>query len=127
MPSVKFRREDFQGKTPIVPGWYTLEVKDFSERASKDGDSTNFWGEFVIVSDGQFSGLTLRHCFNEKALAYAGGGADYMACFVSEPDRLVDKEVMETLKQTVDHTVQGYVEWDPEFRRNQIKDWRSAK
>lgn len=127
MPSVKFNKSDFQGKTPITPGWYKLEVGEFSERASKDGDSTNFWGEFKITQDGDFSGLQLRHCFNEKALAYAGGAVDFMACFTDNTEALNGMEVIDALKQTVGHAVQGYVEWDPEFRRNQIKDWRASK
>lgn len=127
MPSVRFNREDFQGKTPMKPGWYKLSVGEFVEKQSKDGDSTNFWGEFTVTDDGEHSGTKLRHCFNEKALGYAGGAVDFMACFTNEPEKLMDMEVIDALKQTTDHTVQGYVEWDPEFRRNQIKDWRASK
>lgn len=126
MPSVRFSKDDFMGKTPVVPKFYRLKAMEFTEKASRDGDSTNFWGEFVVVEDGEFSGLKVRHCFNEKALQYAGGAADYMSCFTKETDRLLEMEVIDALKQTVDHEVQGYLEWDPEFRRNQVKDWRSV-
>ena len=127
MPSVKFNKQDFLGKTPMTPKWYSLKVKGFSEKMSKDGDSTNFWGEFVVAEDGEFSGTELRHCFNEKALQYAGGAADYMACFTADTEKLDGVEVIDALKMTLDHNVMGYVEWDPEFRRNQIKDWRASQ
>lgn len=128
MPSVRFSRADFTGKQPIVPGWYVLSIVDFVEKSSKDGDSTNFWGTFKVATEGEFEGTELRHCFNEKALQYAGGAADYMACFVTDAaDKLADIEVIDALKQTIGRTIQGYVEWDPEFRRNQIKDWRAVK
>ena len=126
MPSVKFNKSDFQGKAPITPGWYRMEVKDFVEKMAKDNESTNFWGTFQIVQDGEFSGLEVRHCFSEKALQYAGGAADYMACFTSDTNKLVDMEVLDALKMTIDRPVQGYLEWDPEFRRNQIKDWKAS-
>ena len=126
MPSVKFNKSDFEGKQPITPGWYRLEVKDFVEKMAKDNESTNFWGTFQIVQDGEFSGLEVRHCFSEKALQYTGGAADYMACFTADTKKLYDMEVLDALKMTVDRTVQGYLEWDPEFRRNQIKDWKAS-
>jgi len=126
MPSVKFSKKDFQGKTPVVPKFYKLQVKNFTEKKSKDGDSTNFWGEFAIAEEGEFNSLELRHCFSEKALEYAGGAADYMSCFTQNTEQLYDMEVLDALKLTIDKQVMGYVEWDPEFRRNQIKDWRSV-
>lgn len=127
MPNVKFTREDFQGKTPIVPGWYTLMVGEFTERPSKDGDSTNFWGEFKITQDGQFQGTPLRHCFNEKALGFAGGAVDYMTCFTADPEKLEGAEVIDALMMTTGREVQGYCEWDPDFSRNQIRDWRKVE
>lgn len=127
MPSVKFTKDDFLGKSPMTPGWYTLKVGEFSEKLSKDQDSTNFWGEFQVDGDGEFGGTKLRHCFNEKALQYAGGAADYMACFTADTEKLQGMEVIDALKMTSDHAVQGYIEWDPEFRRNQIRDWRATK
>lgn len=126
MPSVKFSREDFQGKTPMTPGWYLLEPGEVTEKASKDGDSTNFWVEFKVLQDGDSQGTKLRHCFNEKALQYSGGAADYMACYTNDTEKLLDVEVVDALKMTSGKPIKGYVEWDPEFRRNQIKDWRSA-
>ena len=127
MPSVKFSKDSFLGKTPMVPKWYTLKVGDFSEKPSKDGDSTNFWGEYTVAEDGEFLGTKLRHCFNEKAIEYAGGAGDYMACFTSDTEKLIGMEVLDALKMTTEKSVQGYVEWDPEFRRNQIRDWRAAQ
>ena len=126
MPSVKFHREDFQGKTALVPGWKTLVIGEFTEKASRDGDSTNFWGEFKIDGAGDEAGTPLRHCFNEKALGFAGGAVDYMGCFTKDSEKLEETEVIEALQMTTGRKVQGYVEWDPEFRRNQIKDWRAA-
>lgn len=127
MPSVRFQKDDFLGKTPVVPGWYTLSIGEFTESLSKDKESTNFWGEFTVSTDGGFQGMKIRHCFNEKGMKYAAGAADYVACFTTETDQLVDTEVIDVLKMTSGKTVQGYLEWDPEFRRNQIKDWRSAR
>lgn len=127
MPSVKFRREDFLGKTPITPGWYPFTVGEFTEKAASNGESTNFWGEFKVAQDGDFKDTVIRHCFNEKAIEYSGGAADYMACFTSETDKLVGMEVLDMLKQTTGHVVLGYAEWNPQFRRNQINDWRSSK
>ena len=123
MPSVKFRKEDFQGKGPMKPGWYPLDVGDFVEKLSSGKDSTNFWGDFT-VRDGEYGGTQLRHCFNEKALQYSGGAADYMACFTQDVDKFTDMEVIDALKMTTGKQVQGAIEWDPQFRRNQIKDWR---
>lgn len=127
MPSVRFSKKDFMGKTPVVPKFYRLKAKEFSEKLSKDGDSTNFWGEFVVVEDGDSTGLEVRHCFNEKALEYGGGAAEYMACFTENTDALENMEVLDALKQTVDHEVQGFLQWDPNFRRNQVKEWRPVK
>ena len=127
MPSVKFNKADFLGKTPITPGWYTFNIGDFEEKQSKDRDSTNFWGEFTVAGDGEAAGTVIPHCFNEKALGFAGGAVDYMACFTSDTEKLVDKDVIDALKATTGRQVQGYTEWNPEFRRNQIKDWRQAK
>ena len=127
MPSVKFHRDDFMGKTPITPGWYKLAVGEFTAKEAKDGDSTNFWGEFKIVSDGPFTGAPIRHCFNEKALGFAGGAVDYMACFTKEPEKLEEQEVIDVLKMTTGREVQGYIEWNPTFRRNQVNDWRAVE
>ena len=127
MPSVKFRKEDFQGKTPMQPTWYTVVATEFTEKPSKDGDSTNFWGDFEVTQDGTFQGTKIAHCFSEKALQYAGGAADYMACFTTDTEKLVDAEVLDVLKMTVGKPVQGYIEWNPDFRRNQFKDWRAAR
>lgn len=126
MPSVRFRKEDFSGKVPIIPGWYKLSVGEFAEKQSKDGDSTNFIGEFIVSQDGQFQGTVIRHFFNEKALSFAGGVVDYMSCFTKDPEQLEGKEVIDALKMTTGRQCQGYLEWSPEFRRNQIKDWRSS-
>lgn len=125
MPSVKFSKKDFQGKGPMKPGWYPFDVGDFVEKLSSGKDSTNFWGEFTVnAANPEYAGTELRHCFNEKALQYAGGAADYMACFTQDVDKFTDMEVIDALKMTTGKQVQGAVEWDPQFRRNVIKDWR---
>lgn len=126
MPSVKFNKSDFQGKTPMTPGWYLLDIGGFDERESKGKDSTNFWGEYT-VAQGDFQGTVIAHCFSEKAITFAGGAGDYMACFTDNTDALVDKEVIDALKMTSGRQVMGYVEWNPEFRKNQVKDWRPVK
>lgn len=127
MPSVKFSKQDFLGKTPMQPGWYVFDVGDFEASSSKDGQSTNFWGRFTVAQDGADQGTEIRHCFNEKALGFAGGAVDFITCFTSDRNQLEGVEVLDVLKMSTGRKVQGYVQWSAEFRRNQIVDWRPVE
>lgn len=70
----KVTREDMLRSKVLNPAWYVAKVvKVWQETAKSDGESTNTWIEFSILSgpdqeDGSKANDTpVRRCFSEKA------------------------------------------------------------
>ncbi len=78
MPIIGFdEKEILRGKV-VTPGWFRLKIDAVGEAPSKDGGSTNYPVEGVIIKnadDGStdFAGVPISWNFNSKAISFAIG------------------------------------------------------
>jgi len=74
MPKWEFTPEDILSGKLVDPDWYILKITSIGEAPSKDGGSTNYPVEAVVVSslngDTTFAGVPLRWNFNSKAKGF---------------------------------------------------------
>jgi hypothetical protein len=103
---VAFSSEDMLRDKILDPGWYVVLIKDVVEGPSKDGGSTNYNVEGVVVAgasgESEFAGVPLRWNFNSKAISFAIGFLRALGVDV-QPDTRYD------LARAKDQTLQVYV------------------
>ncbi len=64
---MSYQKEELSGATPVPAGWYTLQLKGFRPRASKDGQSVSLNAELAIVSPSEYEGRRVFASLNSKA------------------------------------------------------------
>lgn len=103
MPMIQFQQKDLLRGKIVTPAWYRVKILATGEKPSKDGGSTNYPVEGIIVcnaDDGttDFAGVPLDWNFNSKAIGFAVGffaafGMDAEAGKRYELNGTVDKEL----------------------------------
>lgn len=94
MPVVSFSAKDINRNKLVSPAWYVMKVESVGEKPSRDGGSTNYPVEGVIVhdaSDGDttFSGVPVTWNFNSKAISFAIGFFEALGAEI-KPDQNLD-------------------------------------
>jgi hypothetical protein len=64
---MSYQKEELSGALPVPAGWYTLQVKNFRPRASKDGQSVSLNAELAIVGSTEYDGRRVFAGLNSKA------------------------------------------------------------
>lgn len=64
---MSYQKDELTGAPPVPSGWYTLQLKGFRPRASKDGQSVSLNAELVIVSPSEYEGRRVFASLNSKA------------------------------------------------------------
>lgn len=57
-----------QGKIVSSTGFLKCKQSNYESKTSKDGLSTNHWLSFQVVEAGEYEGLNIPWCVNEKGL-----------------------------------------------------------
>ena len=75
---LEFSDKDILRGKVISPDWYRVQIDEFEEKLSKDGQSTNFNYEGTVISnasngDTEFANVPVRWNFNSKAKGYMIG------------------------------------------------------
>jgi hypothetical protein len=83
MPLIQFSDRDLLRGKVVEPAWYLVEINNVGEAPSKDGGSTNYPVEGVIIKNADngaedFKGVPLDWNFNSKAIGFAVG---FLAAF----------------------------------------------
>jgi hypothetical protein len=78
MPVVSFSDRDMLQGTIVEPAWYVMTINSVGEAPSKDGGSTNYPVEGVIIrnadtGDDKFTAVPITWNFNSKAIGFAVG------------------------------------------------------
>lgn len=78
MPIISFSDRDMNRGIVIEPAWYLVNLIQVGEAPSKDGGSTNYPVEAIIVrnadtGDEKYAGVPLDWNFNSKAIGFAVG------------------------------------------------------
>ena len=83
MPIVQFSERDLLRGKVVEPAWYVVRIDNIGEAPSKDGGSTNYPVEGVIIRNADtgsedYAGVPLDWNFNSKAIGFAVG---FLAAF----------------------------------------------
>ena len=75
---LEFSDKDILRGKVISPDWYRVQIDEFEEKLSKDGQSTNFNYEGTVISnasngDTEFANVPVRWNFNSKAKGFMTG------------------------------------------------------
>jgi hypothetical protein len=78
MPAISYSQKDLLSGKVVEPAWYTMRVDNVGEQPSKDGGSTNYPVEAVIVKnadtgDTALAGVPISWMFNSKAIGFSRG------------------------------------------------------
>lgn len=78
MPIISFNDRDLLRGKIVEPAWYVVTINSVGEAPSKDGGSTNYPVEGVIVKNADngsedFANVPLDWNFNSKAISFAAG------------------------------------------------------
>jgi len=78
VPIVSFSDRDLLRGKIVEPAWYVVNIVSIGEAPSKDGGSTNYPVEGVIVKNAdngseEFANVPLDWNFNSKAISFAAG------------------------------------------------------
>ena len=78
MPIISFNDRDLLRGKIVEPAWYVVTINSVGEAPSKDGGSTNYPVEGVIVKNAdngseEFANVPLDWNFNSKAISFAAG------------------------------------------------------
>lgn len=80
---ITFSDKDLLRGKIVTPAWYRMRIDEIGEKASKDGGSTNYPVNGVILFNGdngstEFTGVPIIWNFNSKAQGLMVG---FLACF----------------------------------------------
>ena len=78
MPVISFSEKDLLRGKIVEPAWYRVRIDNIGEAPSKDGGSTNYPVEGVILKNADngsedFKGVPIEWNFNSKAIGFAVG------------------------------------------------------
>ena len=77
-PMIGFTDKDLLRGTVVIPAWYRVRIDAVGEKLSKDGGSTNYPVEGIILKNADdgtetFAKVPLDWNFNSKAIGFAVG------------------------------------------------------
>lgn len=101
------------------PGWWPLEITDYTEEPADTDGSTNCIFHFKIT-DGPFKGISPRKLFNEKALGF-GKALWKTLNFPYDAEKGYDLST-ELFRQTIGHKLQGYIKRGKSNKGNEFND-----
>lgn len=119
MAKFKITQDDLNRSKVVEPGWYPVEVKDYTESVAKTDGSTNATIEMGIL-EGPFKGAVLYRLFNEKAPGFIIPFLRALGVDVPEDGGEFD------LSATVGRRLRVYVkneEWQGQIK-NRVEDFR---
>jgi hypothetical protein len=92
MPTIQLTEKDIlQGKV-VNPDWYRMRIDSVGEKLSKDGGSTNYPVDGVIIEsengDKEFAGVPITWNFNSKAIGFVTGLFEALGESVSAGERI---------------------------------------
>ena len=61
-----FSREEISGPVPVPAGWYTLQIKCFRPKVSKDKESVSFNAELAIINNPEYENRRVFVGLNTK-------------------------------------------------------------
>jgi len=103
MPVISFTEKDLLRGKIVEPAWYRVRIDNVGEAPSKDGGSTNYPVEGVILCNAdngseEFKGVPIEWNFNSKAIGFAVGflqafGVDVKAGARFDLNAAANKEV----------------------------------
>lgn len=64
---MSYQKDELTGAPPVPSGWYTVQLKEFRPRASKDGQSVSLNAELAIVSPTEYEKRRVFASLNSKA------------------------------------------------------------
>jgi hypothetical protein len=104
MPKIQFTERDLLRGKIVEPAWYVVNINNVGEAPSKDGGSTNYPVEGVVVKnadtgDETFAGVPLDWNFNSKAIGFAAG---YLASFGADPQVGKRYELADTVGRDIE-------------------------
>jgi hypothetical protein len=78
MPIITYSEKDLLRGKIVEPAWYRVRIDNIGEAPSKDGGSTNYPVEGVILrnadsGDETFAGVPIEWNFNSKAIGFSVG------------------------------------------------------
>lgn len=92
VPIITFDPGDMMRDKIVEPAWYTVTITNIGEAPSKDGGSTNYPAEAVIVNnadtgDTKFANVPIFWNFNSKMKSAARGFLECLGTEVKEGQR----------------------------------------
>jgi hypothetical protein len=64
---MSYAKDELKGAAPVSAGWYTVQLKGFRPRASKDMQSVSLNAELAIVGNTEYDGRRVFASLNSKA------------------------------------------------------------
>lgn len=103
------------------PGWYLLDIIDYTEEPADTDGSTNCIFHFKILApEGPFKGIQPRKLFNEKALGF--GKSLWVALNLPYQEGVGYTLTTDLFKQTIGHKVMGYIKRGKSNKGNEFND-----
>jgi hypothetical protein len=107
-PIIEFSDRDMNRGKVIDPAWYQVKIENVGEAPSRDGGSTNYPVEGVIIrnadsGDEKFAGMPIEWNFNSKAIGFAAGFLQALGIDVKAGARF-------DLANAIGHTVEVFIE-----------------
>jgi hypothetical protein len=105
---IEFSERDMNRGKVIDPAWYLVKIENIGEAPSKDGGSTNYPVEGVIIKnadngDEKFAGTIIEWNFNSKAIGFAVGFLNALGVDVKAGARF-------DLANAIGHNVEVFIE-----------------
>jgi hypothetical protein len=63
---MSFNKEELGGALPVPAGWYSVQIKNFRPKKSKDGESLSLNAELAIVNNSEYDGRRVFAGLNTK-------------------------------------------------------------
>ena len=128
MPIISFSERDLMRGKIVEPAWYVVTINNIGEAPSKDGGSTNYPVEAVIVKNAdngseEFAGVPLDWNFNSKALGFARG---FLESFGVSPQSGQRYELSNTVGKQVEVFIETG-EWQGRMKNQVSHKYRALR
>jgi hypothetical protein len=121
MPEVTFTETNLLEKKQLTAGWFKLKVVSIGEKPGTSDPESTTWPAFFTVEEGPSAGVPVRKYFTEKQM---GDVAEYIHAFTGG---VVTSGKKYSLDETVGRSILGYCKWNPDFRWNDVLDFKVIK
>jgi hypothetical protein len=107
-PIIEFSDRDMNRGKVIDPAWYLVKIENIGEAPSRDGGSTNYPVEGIIIKnadngDAKFADTIIEWNFNSKAIGFAVGFLKALGIDVKAGARF-------DLANAIGHNVEVFIE-----------------